>query len=90
MYVYLIYQFAQQKVEKALEKITDSKNKLAYEKGKLQVWDLSSNFYLIFNIVIVEWIKYADFKKLSVVQSLCSLGSSLTSCLHYQPSDSCS
>ncbi|GAB1284965.1 Coiled-coil domain-containing protein 150 [Apodemus speciosus] len=28
--------FAQQKVEKALEKITDSKNKLAYEKGKLQ------------------------------------------------------
>lgn len=32
-----IYQFAQQKVEKALEKITESKNKLAYEKGKLQV-----------------------------------------------------
>ncbi|XP_052047793.1 coiled-coil domain-containing protein 150 [Apodemus sylvaticus] len=29
--------FAQQKVEKALEKITDSKNKLAYEKGKLQI-----------------------------------------------------
>ncbi|XP_059134369.1 coiled-coil domain-containing protein 150 isoform X10 [Peromyscus eremicus] len=28
--------FAQQKVEKALEKITESKNKLAYEKGKLQ------------------------------------------------------
>ncbi|XP_027252689.1 coiled-coil domain-containing protein 150 isoform X8 [Cricetulus griseus] len=28
--------FAQKKVEKALEKITDSKNKLAYEKGKLQ------------------------------------------------------
>lgn len=33
----LLYQFAQQKVEKALEKITESKNKLAYEKGKLQV-----------------------------------------------------
>ncbi|XP_063123248.1 coiled-coil domain-containing protein 150 isoform X12 [Rattus norvegicus] len=29
--------FAQQKVEKALEKITESKNKLAYEKGKLQI-----------------------------------------------------
>nr|XP_042116308.1 coiled-coil domain-containing protein 150 isoform X4 [Peromyscus maniculatus bairdii] len=28
--------FAQQKVEKALEKITESKSKLAYEKGKLQ------------------------------------------------------
>ncbi|KAL1770850.1 hypothetical protein HispidOSU_016819 [Sigmodon hispidus] len=28
---------AQQKVEKALEEITDSKNKLAYEKGKLQI-----------------------------------------------------
>ncbi|KAM6178381.1 coiled-coil domain-containing protein 150 [Rhynchocyon petersi] len=28
--------FAQQKMEKALDKITDSKNKLAYEKGKLQ------------------------------------------------------
>ncbi|CAH6776953.1 Ccdc150 [Phodopus roborovskii] len=29
--------FAEQKVEKALEKITESKNKLAYEKGKLQI-----------------------------------------------------
>nr|XP_021511173.1 coiled-coil domain-containing protein 150 [Meriones unguiculatus] len=29
--------FAQQKVEKALENITESKNKLAYEKGKLQI-----------------------------------------------------
>jgi hypothetical protein len=33
----LISHSAQQKVEKALEKITDSKNMLAYEKGKLQV-----------------------------------------------------
>lgn len=49
-----VYQFAQQKVEKALEKITESKNKLAYEKGKLQVWDLSSYFCLMFKIVIVQ------------------------------------
>jgi hypothetical protein len=33
----LLYQLAQQKVEKVLGKITESKNKLAYEKGKLQV-----------------------------------------------------
>ena len=33
----LFYQLAQQQVENVLGKITDSKNKLAYEKGKLQV-----------------------------------------------------
>lgn len=33
----LLYQIARQKVENALGKITQSKNKLAYEKGKLQV-----------------------------------------------------
>lgn len=37
IHVCLLHQLAQQKVEKVLGKITQSKNKLAYEKGKLQV-----------------------------------------------------
>lgn len=50
-YLCLLCQLAQQQVEKVLGKITESKNKLAYEKGKLQVWDfvfwfLLSNFLM--------------------------------------------
>lgn len=59
----LLYQFAQQKVEKALEKITESKSKLAYEKGKLQVWDLSLDFCLMFEIVIVG-LSVVDLQKI--------------------------
>lgn len=41
-------QHAQQQVEQILAELTDSKNKLAYDKGKLQV-----SHYLLFGLFIV-------------------------------------
>lgn len=60
-YLCLLYQLAQQQVETVLGKITESKNKLAYEKGKLQVWDFIFWFLLSNFLISVVKVNIAGF-----------------------------